>query len=138
MRRAKIIEKVLPSLINTAVVFIICLPFLKFLPITQWKISVVIVFFVYNFFFLIFNKNRCLGMIICRTYWDKKVNFLKELIYIFLYSLSFSTLFIWLWFPFDIFLLNIFFIQLPMVLLTGTTFHGYMSGNKQSVISFKS
>lgn len=50
------------------------------------------------------------------------------ILYTFLYSLSFSTIVIWIFYPFDLLLFNLLFIQLPTVLLTGTTLHGYLSG----------
>ena len=134
MRKTNIIEKAATSLINVAVVFIISLPFFKYLSLNNWKISVIFIFFFYNLFFLLFNNNRCLEMVICKTYWDKRGSFLKELIFVTLYTLSFSTLFIWIWFPFDIFFINMLFLQLPIILITGTTVHGYLSGNKCSII----
>lgn len=50
-------------------------------------------------------------------------------IYNLLYTASFATLFIHLWFPFDVFLINIFIIQLPVVIWKQTTLHGYLAGN---------
>ena len=73
-------------------------------------------------------------MIICGTRWPRQHKMHHEILYLVLYTLSFSTLFIWIWFPFDVFIVNILFLQLPAILLTGTTFHGYLSGNKYSVI----
>ena len=35
---------------------------------------------------------------------------------------------------YHVFSANILLLQLPCILLTGTTFHGYLSGNKYSVI----
>ncbi len=137
MRTTNVIEKALTSVINFVIVFIISFPFFKYLSFLNWKISIIIIFFLYNLFFLIFNENRCLGMMAVGTIWDKKVSFPKELLFIFIYTLSFSTLFFWIWFPFDIFLINILFLQLPTILMTGTTFHGYLSGNKCSMIESK-
>lgn len=74
---------------------------------------------------------------ICGTYWKNKVNFKKELIYIILYTLSFSTLFVKVYFPFDVFLFNILFLQLPSVIITGTTLHDYLSGNKSTMIKIQ-
>lgn len=69
------------------------------------------------------------------TKWKKRMDFKYELLYVILYALSFSTLFIWIRFPFDIFLINMILFQLPSILLTGSTFHGYLSGKKQSIIT---
>jgi hypothetical protein len=133
MRRTRILEKLLPSVINVLVTFILSLPFLSFSNLLTWKVSIISIFFLYNVFFLIFNNNVCLGMIVCGTTWKTKASFTNELLYIVLYTFSFSTLFIWVWFPFDIFLINMLLLQLPSILITGTTLHGYVSGNKISV-----
>lgn len=137
MRKTSIIEKILPSAINAAVVIAFSLPILYYSSLTVWKISTILLFFIYNLLFLIFNKNRCLGMILCGTNWSRKNAPHHEYLYIILYTLSFSTLFVWVWFPFDIFLANIFLLQLPAVLLTSTTFHGFLAGNKYTVIKSK-
>lgn len=133
-RRTTIIQKLLPSVINAALVFFVSLPLLEILPIYQWKLAVIGIFFIYNLFFLIFNRNRCLGMIMCGTYWNGKVHFKNEILFIFLYTLSFSTLLFSVYIPFDIFLVNMFLLQLPTIQLTGTTLHSYLSGNKSSII----
>jgi hypothetical protein len=133
MRRTTILEKLLPSVINAAIVVVMSLPILSVAPLLVWKISVVAIFYVYSLAFLVFNHNRCLGMIICGTRWSRKNRMHHEFLYTFLYTLSFATLFIWIWFPFDVFLANMLLLQLPSILLTGTTFHGYLSGNKYSV-----
>ena len=134
MKNTNILQKIFPSIINIIIVFILSFPIYYFLSITIWKISVIVLFFLYNLFFLIFYKNVCLGMMLCRTKWKEKINFQNELLYIVLYTLSFSTLFIWIWFPFDVFLINILLLQLPCVLITGTTLHGYLSGKDSSIV----
>jgi hypothetical protein len=67
-------------------------------------------------------------MIILGIKWKEEYSLKQQLIYVFLYSLSFSTIVIWIFFPFDLLLFNLLFIQLPTVLLTGTTLHGFLSG----------
>ncbi len=134
MRKTNVFEKLLPSVINASFVFLASLPLLKTLSFNEWKIAVVAIFFIYNLFFLVFNGNRCLGMILVRTRWGRRAGFQKEFLYICLYTLSFSTLFMSVWFPFDVFLANMLLLQVPSILFTGTTFHGYLSGNTCSVI----
>lgn len=134
MRKTGILEKLLPSLINAVIVLCITAPIFWIASITVWKISVVVAFFFYNLFFLIFNGNRCLGMILCNTEWPVRPPFYRELAYIILYTLSFATLFMWIWFPFDVFIFNMLLLQLPSIVLTGTTFHGLVVGNKYSVV----
>jgi len=90
-------------------------------------------FFLYNLFFMAFFKNRDLGMMIAKTYWEKDYPIVNQIIYAFLYTGSFATLFIWIWFPFDLFLFNMLFIQLPCILITGTTLHGLLSGRMITV-----
>jgi hypothetical protein len=67
-------------------------------------------------------------MIILGIYWKEDYPKKNQIIYAFLYTLSFSTIVIWVFFPFDLLLVNLFLVQLPFVLITGTTAHGYLSG----------
>ena len=134
MKNTNILEKIAPSIINASVAIILSLPILSLHNITLWKISAISLFFLYNLYFLVFNENICLGMMICNTRWKKQVSFKNEFIYIVLYTISFSTLFFWVWFPFDIFLINIFILQLTTVLITGTTLHAYLTGKDSTFI----
>jgi hypothetical protein len=133
MRDTTIFEKLIPTLINCVVVFGISLYFIN-LPYATWALITVVLFLFYNLFFLFFNKNICLGMILMGTRWKKRVSFHNELLYVFLYTLSFSTIFMKIWFPLDVLLINLIFLQLPTILVTGTTFHGFVSGNKASTV----
>jgi hypothetical protein len=67
-------------------------------------------------------------MIILNIDWKEQYPFKQQIFYVFLYSLSFSTIVVWVFFPFDLLLFNLLCIQLPTVLLTGTTLHGHLSG----------
>ena len=80
-----------------------------------------------------FNQNRCLGMMLFGTTWSRSKKKGHEHLFIILYTVSFSSLFFSIWFPFDLFLVNILLLQLPSILLTKTTFHGFLSGNKFSL-----
>jgi hypothetical protein len=121
-------EKLLASVINVTFVTMIFIP-LSFLININWKLLLILIFFGYNLFFLFFNKNRCLGMIILNTYWKKDYSFFNYLIFVILYTLSFSTLLFYIYFPLDLFLMNMALLQLPTVILKKTTFHGLLSGN---------
>jgi len=68
-------------------------------------------------------------MIILNTYWKKDYSFFNYLIFVILYTLSFSTLLFYIYFPLDLFLMNMALLQLPTVILKKTTFHGLLSGN---------
>jgi hypothetical protein len=134
MKETNFIEKLLASIINVFVVGIVFFPFV-FLDINWFtkKLILIAIFLFYNVFFLIFNKNRCIGMICLRTKWKENYPIINQVIYILLYTLSFSTLLFHIYFLFDLFLINMIFLQLPMVILKKTTLHGYLSGNMITV-----
>jgi len=135
-RPTNIYEKLVPSLINAVVVLVISLPFLLLWSFgLKWKIAVIAIFFVYNLGFAIFNENRCLGMIIAKTSWQKKFSLFQKLVYTILYTLSFSTIFFWVFFPFDLLLANLLLLQLPLILLRQTTLHAFLSGKNKTIRS---
>jgi len=134
MRETNIFEKILASIINIIIVFIIFLPFLFIvLDNTSKKLILISLFFVYSRIFSFLNKGRDLGMIAIGTYWKEEYPLWNQLIYSILYTASFATLFFWIYFPFDLFLFNMIILQLPCILLTGTTLHGYLSGKMITV-----
>ncbi|OIP24267.1 hypothetical protein AUK11_03685 [bacterium CG2_30_37_16] len=123
------LEKLSVSIVNTFFVLLISIPFyLHYGFSIRYKITLVVIFFVYNLMFIFITENRCLGMIILNIYWKEKYPRKNQVIYTFLYTLSFSTIIIWIFFPFDLLLFNLLLIQLPFVLKTGTTLHGFLSG----------
>ena len=123
------IQKLSVSIINTIFVVLLSLPFYLIYDFTTtYKIILVLLFFLYNLSFIFLTKNRCLGMIILKINWKEEYSLKQQLLYVFLYSLSFSTIVIWIFFPFDLLIFNLLLIQLPCVLITGTTLHGYLSG----------
>lgn len=133
-RNSKPYEKLLASTINLLFVSLMSLPFIcYFQDLDTRKIIFILSFFLYNIFILIFNKNRCLGMVILNMHWQQPYVFKNHFIYVFLYTLSFSTAFIWIFFPFDLLIFNLLIIQLPTVLITKTTLHGYLSGRITSL-----
>ena len=134
MRNTTVLEKLLPSVVNAVVAIASSLPVLYFVGFgTEWKISTIIIFYLmqvvdthkqFNF--------RCFGMRIVGTVWGKQYSKVQRSVYSVCYTLSFSTLFLHVFFLFDIFLFNIFLIQLPFILLSGTTFHGFLAGGVSS------
>ncbi len=121
-------EKVGASILNAVIAFGLSVPFLLILgPGLWWRISVIILFGLYESFIFIFYKDRCFGMKVMDTYWRKKYTFKQHIMFNIFYTLSFSTMLIYIWFPLDLLLINILLIQLPMTQLTGTTLHGYFS-----------
>lgn len=125
--------KILPSLVNVGMTFIVALPFyFIFSDKFWWKILWILIFFIYNLLFeTIFD--RCPGMMLIGSHYDKTRNLGQKILYVILYSLSFSTLLFHLWFPFDLLLINLLLIQSPFILITKTTFHGFVSGNVKTV-----
>ncbi len=133
-RETNFLEKLLASIINVFLIFLISLPIAFFYGFeTVWKILIIFIFFLISILFMIFNKNRDLGMILMKTYWKKEYSIRQELVYNLLYTLSFSTLFVKIYLPFDLFIINILLIQLPTVLITRTTLHGYLSGKMTTI-----
>ena len=134
MRETTAIEKLTTSAINLLVVLVLFIPFFFFVTDElARKLILVGLFFSYNLVCLIFNNSRCIGMMVMKTRYAKEYPKLNQLLYITLYSLSFASLLFWIFFPFDIFLFNMLFIQLPVVIIKKTTMHGYLSGNITTV-----
>jgi len=129
MRSTSIWEKALASAVNTIITLIVSLPFFLIWGFgSKWKLSVLIIFFLVEFLFSIFGKNKDLGMRVVGSKWRGRHSIIQYFLYNIFYTMSFSTLFFSVWFPLDLFLINILLIQLPCILATGTTFHGYISG----------
>lgn len=123
------LQKLSVSIINVFFVLLLSSPFYYYYGfVTGYKVILVMLFFIYNLSFIFLTKNRSLGMMILNIFWKDEYSLKNQIIYVFLYTLSFSTAVIWILFPFDLLLVNLLLIQLPMVLLTGTTLHGYLSG----------
>lgn len=134
LRKTNFLEKLCASIINSFFALLISLPvFFTHGSGNTWKISTITIFFLISILFMFLNKNRDLGMILTKTYWEKEYSLRQKAVYNVLYALSFSTLFFRIFFPFDLFLINILFPQLPTIYLTGTTLHGYLSGNMTTV-----
>ena len=123
------LEKLSVTLINTVLVLILSIPdYLIFGFNDYYKLIVVLWFLACNLTYILVSKNRCVGMILLNIYWKRNYSTKQQLIYAVLYTLSFATAFIWVFFPFDLLLINLFLVQLPFVLKTGSTLHGYLSG----------
>ncbi len=133
MRNTGPIYKLLISVVNVALTFIIALPFLIHYGFSiQWRFAWIGAFFIYNIVCeMLFGK--CVGMMLFKAHYEIQVPVWRKILYVILYTVSFSTLLLHIWFPFDILLINILAIQLPCVLLTGTTLHGFLSGNVRTV-----
>ncbi len=129
MTKTTALEKLLVSLINTLPVVICSLPFLVLWGfVIEYRIALAIIFLTQQLIIVFTPHRRSLGMIILNVSWNKTYTVFSHLIYALLYSLSFSTIVFWVVFPFDVLILNLLFVQLPMVYFTGYTLHGYLSG----------
>ena len=81
-----------------------------------------------EFSFFVLARDRDLGMRAVGSRWMGEYSVRRHLIYVFLYTISFSTVLFYIWAPFDLLMINLVCVQLPAVLVTGTTFHGYLTG----------
>ena len=123
------VEKLMTSAINIAVAFVFLIPFFwGNISSFELKLIFISLFFSENLVSIIFHNYRLPGMFIQQSHWKKRYSKTKQLIHAILYTASFSTLLFWLWFPGDLFLLNLLLLQLPCVLLTKTTVHGLVAG----------
>ena len=139
-RNTNLLEKLIPSIINliiiSSITYLITL-ISSFNTLLYTRISFVLVALIYNLGIAIFNNNRCLGMFIMNTYWDKKYSIQQRVIYALLYTFSYSTIVFYIFIPFDLLIINLLFLQLPIVILKKTTLHGYLSGNMSTVVKKK-
>ena len=132
------LEKLFPSILNATIAFGLATPVLVYFgPGSTWKLTVIGVFAAYESYVFLARKDRCFGMKIADTYWERQYPLSQHVLYNLLYTASFATLFVHIFFPLDIFLINILLLQLPFVLLTGTTVHGYASGMRTVKITPK-
>lgn len=132
-------EKLGASMINILVVAaIFTIVYVVIAPArTEPKLVFIGLFLVYSLLFAVLNNGRDIGMIAVGSFWRENYSLSQHLIFCLLYTLSFSTLLFSIWFPFDLLIFNLAFLQLPCVLLTKTTLHGYLSGNMISVKQVK-
>lgn len=122
--------KLANSIVNVSFVFLVSLPLLFTLgaDTIEYKISVALIFLAYQLTVAITPDKVDFGDLATKTRWIKKYPLRNHIVFAVLYSLSFSTVFIWVFFPFDLLLCNLLLIQLPVVVMTGHTLHGYLSG----------
>jgi hypothetical protein len=122
--------KLANSIVNVSFVFLLSIPLLLIFGFNsiEYKVSAVLLFLMYQLIVAFSPKKVDFGDFITRTRWLKKYPLRNHVTFAIFYSLSFSTTFIWIVFPFDLLLCNLLFVQLPIVSTTGYTLHGYLSG----------
>lgn len=130
MQPTTAIEKLTTSALNTLVpFFLFLLVFPLFSTYTLHKLFFVGMFFAWNGIYAATDPlGRFYGMNLLGTTWERPRSSLAACLYLCLYTVSFSTLLFYYHTPFDLFLLNMFLIQLPMVCMTKTTLHGWLCG----------
>lgn len=130
MRTTTVWEKIGSSVINIIIVFVIFLPFYFFIDdYVMQKVVFITLFFVYTMIFFFSNHNRCIGMMIMHVYYAGSYDFWKHFFYNIFYTMSFATIFFWIFVPFDLLIFNLLFLQLPVILIKKTTLHGYIAGD---------
>ena len=138
MKSTNIFQKLAASVINIFIVVLFSSPLIFIqMSVIDKKLIVIGIFFLYTLIFLIANYNRDLGMILVGTIWKKQYPWYQHLVYNIFYTLSFATIFFWIKYPFDILAINLLVLQLPTIILTGTTFHGFIAGNMVTIRSPK-
>lgn len=129
-RKTNAFWKLANSVVNVSFIFIISLPFFFVLGFDSiaYKIIVVLLFLIYELVVAFSPRKIDFGNLLTGSRWIKEYPLRNHVTFAFLYSLSFSTAFVWVLFPFDLLLFNLLFLQLPFVIRTGHTLHGYLSG----------
>jgi hypothetical protein len=135
MKKTNSLDKLSVSIINLIVVLI---PTIPFWFIGSWRLALVVIFMIYQIAVVFTRTRQSIGMKLLGIRWAKNYSLKDHLIFAILYSASFATIVIWIFFPFDLLIFNLLFIQLPMVLTTGYTLHGYLSGKMYGVKERKS
>ncbi len=123
------LEKFFASVINVVFILLITFPFLFIYGFSlKWKFINIFAFLLYELILVFTKQKRDLGMMVIRSYWKKPFTNTRYIIFNIFYTLSFSTLFFYFAFPGDLLLINLLLIQLPFVIITKYTLHGYLSG----------
>ncbi len=136
MRDTTPLEKLIPSVVNVALVLILSIPFYVWFGYSiEWKISAIFIFYIMQVIDTHEHLSfQCFGMRVFGTRWEKKYTQAQRNIYSVLYTLSFSTLLFYVFVPFDLLIFNLLCLQLPTILVSGTTLHGLLAGNMRTKI----
>jgi archaellum biogenesis protein FlaJ (TadC family) len=127
-------EKLLCSAVNAVVAAVFVIPFLFFdYTVLQLKLAFITAFLIENLISILFFGYRLPGMWLQATEWKAQYAMRNQFIHAVLYTMSFSTLCFWIWFPGDLFLINMLLVQLPCVMLTKNTLHGLLAGRMVDV-----
>lgn len=134
MKKNSPLQKLTTSAINVTITLAIYSPLHFLIQSTlNKKLLIITIFFLTHQLFIFTKTKRCIGMRFTKTKYKTIPTSFQYTIYSILYTASFATLLFHIYFPLDIFLANMLLIQLPTIILTGTTLHGYLSGNISTV-----
>ena len=135
-RRSPARKKIESSIVFSVEVLLLASPtYFLFDSLLVYKLSSLALCFIYVFVGMM-REGTFFSMLLVGEKWERKHYTLPSyIVYSTLYTASFSTLLFFIWFPFDLLCINLLCVQLPFVLLTGTTLHGYLSGNIASTNS---
>ncbi len=121
-------QKIFASAINASCALILSLPiFLHYGFRIQWRLTTILIFLLYELVLLFTKDKRDIGMIVVGSHWKQPFTPLQYVIYNIFYALSFATAFFYIVFPGDLLLCNLLLVQLPLIIFTKFTLHGYIS-----------
>ncbi len=133
-RETTALEKLITSLINASVAFLFLMPFMWVdFSTLELKLLFIALFFAENLLAIFFLDYRLPGMQFQDTRWKKSYSKSLQFVHAILYTASFASMLFWIWIPGDLLVLNILLLQLPCILLTKTTLHGFLAGNMVDV-----
>lgn len=112
-------QKIIASMVNCTIILVLSLPFYVLLPSVYWKLTTIGLCLIFHMIF----RRTCLGMSLAGT----KYNVRPTLLYVVLYSLSFSVLLFWVWVPFDLLACYV-VAQVLCIRKTGNTIPGWLTG----------
>ena len=130
------IEKIRNSIINIFITILISMPLIYLTnSLLHKKLIIITIFFLLKSISIFRKDHKTLGMILTKTSWKEKYPKHKHILHSIFYTISFSTIMFYIWFPLDIFSINIFLLQLPSMIKNKMTFHEFISGKMMQVKS---
>lgn len=124
----KPLEKLRNSIIHLLILVALFSPIFLFTkdPVTL-KVLFVLFVFISQLFFVLLNNGRTFSHMIFKTYHKESYKIWQYFVWSIFYSLSVSTILFWVFFPFDLLILNL-LIQYIVYVKTGTTTHQLLAG----------
>ncbi|MEK7588224.1 MAG: hypothetical protein AAB438_00205 [Patescibacteria group bacterium] len=124
----KPLEKVRNSVVHILILGIIFYPVTFFIKdIFLLKILFLLLVFIAQIVFVFLNNGRTLSHVIFKTYHKEKYKNWQWLVWSIFYTVSVASILFWVYFPFDLLILNL-IIQYITYLIAGTTLHQLLAG----------